>query len=56
MTERTETQQKIVELTEAMRDLLLYKNESHYYRVQFHRCTHTSCRFHTEILYRSNLD
>lgn len=29
MTERTETQQKIVELTEAMRDLLLYKNEKY---------------------------
>ena len=29
MTERTETQQKIVELTGAMRDLLLYKNQKY---------------------------
>lgn len=29
MTECTETQQKIIEITEAMRDLLLYKNEKY---------------------------
>ena len=29
MTEHTETQNKIIEITEAMRDLLLYKNEKY---------------------------
>ena len=29
MTECTETQQKIIEITDAMRDLLLYKNEKY---------------------------
>jgi len=29
MTEGTETQRKIIEITEAMRDLLLYKNEKY---------------------------
>lgn len=29
MTDRTETQQKIIEITDAMRELLLYKNEKY---------------------------